>query len=138
MTKRDDYLDRAALIHCCKDRTLTCRTRKEKVFNGRALAVFSADTKAEAETLILLVCSKQYEAHPLMPGKPWHKVNVSITHEDGAIEFLPYLELEHLDLVTEILQRAYDRMKQNQRSRTDDSPRTRGRVSRVKGRRHTA
>lgn len=95
-------LDKKWLIHCCKDRTLTRRTRDQPIFNGVAIAVYSVDTEQEADELILLVCSRQYEEHPLIPGKPWYKINV---------DFKRYLELEDLPTVTEKLRVAHERIR---------------------------
>ena len=99
----DDHLSRAVMIHCCKDRTLSYRTRDEKVFNGRALPVFSVDTKEEAESLLTLVGCVQYERHPLMPDRPWRKVNLAKNPR--------LLDLPDLDEVTAILQHAHGLMK---------------------------
>lgn len=97
-----DVLARPILIHCCKDRTLSYHARGEPIFNGRALPVFSVDTKKEAEDLIVLIGCVQYEPHPLMPGRPWRKVNVG---------FKRWLELEDLDEVTRICRKAYALMR---------------------------
>lgn len=72
---RDAY-KRRYMIHVCKDGTVTYRdtVAKEKVFNGRALPVFSVDTVEEAKAIQTRFCKLQYGSHPLMPGKPWYKV----------------------------------------------------------------
>lgn len=54
------HLNRQVLIHCCKDKTLSYRTRDEPIFNGVAIPVFSVDSKAEADSLLLLVGRLQY------------------------------------------------------------------------------
>jgi hypothetical protein len=71
-----DAYDRRFMIHVCKDGTVTYRDKSigEKVFNGRALPVFSVDTAEEAEQIRVRFCKLQYGDHPLMPGKPWYKV----------------------------------------------------------------
>lgn len=68
---------RRYMIHVCKDGTVTYRdtAAKEKVFNGRALPVFSVDTAEEAKQIQVRFCRMQYSNHPLMPGKPWYKLN---------------------------------------------------------------
>ncbi len=73
---RDAY-KRRYMIHVCKDGTVTYRdaVAREKVFNGRALPVFSVDTIAEAEAIQVRFCKLQYGSHPLMPGKPWYRLN---------------------------------------------------------------
>jgi hypothetical protein len=77
-------LDRPILIHCCKDGTITYRTRKQKIFNDVALPVFSVDTIEEAKTLQIIFCRKAYANHPKMPGQPWYKLN----HFAGTLEDL--------------------------------------------------
>lgn len=68
---------RRFMIHVCKDGTVTYRDKvaREKVFNRVALPVFSVDTADEAERIQVRFCRLQYESHPLMPGKPWYKLN---------------------------------------------------------------
>ena len=82
MTNRttDDLRDmyaRRYMIHVCKDGTVTYRDAVvgEKVFNGRALPVFSVDTIEEAIAIQIRFCRLQYGSHPRMPGKPWYKLN---------------------------------------------------------------
>lgn len=96
-------LDRPVIIHVCKDRTLSFRTKDEPVFNGVALPVFSVDTRAEAEMLVTAVGSLQYEEHPQLPGKPWRKISV---------EFKQHLELDDLPYVAAKLRDVYTRMKE--------------------------
>lgn len=67
-------LDRPILIHCCKDGTITYRTRKQKVFNGVALPVFSVDTVEQAKELQVRFCCLAYGEHPKMPGQSWYKL----------------------------------------------------------------
>ena len=93
-----DEFSRPVVIHCCKDRTLTYRTKEQPVFNDVALPVFTVATEAEAEALITLVGIVQYEEHPLLPGKPWRKID---------IDFKRWLELDDLPLVTDKLTRVY-------------------------------
>lgn len=100
-----DHLSREVLIHCCKDRTLTYRTRREPIFNGVALPVFSVDSKEEAETLLLLVGRRQYVEHPKLPGRPWLKITL-----DGALDLKLHLDLDDLPAVTAKLQSRYDMM----------------------------
>lgn len=73
---RDAY-KRRYMIHVCKDGTVTYRDTEagEKVFNGRALPVFSVDTIEDAKSIQVRFCRLQYGSHPLMPGKPWYKLN---------------------------------------------------------------
>lgn len=73
---RDAY-KRRYMIHVCKDGTITYRDTEtgEKVFNGRALPVFSVDTIEEAKAIQTRFCRLQYNSHPLMPGEPWYKLN---------------------------------------------------------------
>lgn len=73
---RDAY-KRRYMIHVCKDGTVTYRdtVTGEKVFNGRALPVFSVDTPEEAKRIQICFCRLQYKKHPLMPDRPWFKLN---------------------------------------------------------------
>lgn len=105
MKPKSDYLDRPVFIHCCQDKTLTYRTKDEPVFNGRALPVFSVNTKDEAEALIVSVGRCQYEEHPEIPGKPWYKMTM-----DGEVDFRPYLEIKDLEAVTAKLQSRYEKV----------------------------
>ena len=80
MTRTNEEINaaykRRYMIHVCADGTVTYRdtVTKEKVFNGRALPVFSVDTVDEAVMIQTRFCKLQYGSHPLMPGKPWYKV----------------------------------------------------------------
>ncbi len=81
MTRTNEEINaafkRRYMIHVCKDGTVTYRdtATKEKVFNGRALPVFSVDTVDDAQAIQIRFCRLQYGSHPLMPGKPWYKLN---------------------------------------------------------------
>jgi hypothetical protein len=68
--------------------------------------VFSVPTKEAAETLIMLVGSLQYEEHPLLPGRPWKKINIG---------FKRYLELGDLPEVTAKLQAAWVSIEQRKK-----------------------
>lgn len=102
--------DRRFMIHVCKDGTVTYRDKSigEKVFNGRALPVFSVDTADEAERIRVRFCKLQYGHHPLMPGKPWYKLN----------EFSG--ELEDLDRVRNMFAEFYKDMKERNAKRRQD------------------
>jgi hypothetical protein len=104
---RDAY-KRRFMIHVCKDGTVTYRdtVTKEKVFNGRALPVFSVDTVEEAKAIQIRFCGLQYGSHPLMRGKPWYKLN----------EFSG--ELEDLDRVRAIFALFYKEHKAREVART--------------------
>lgn len=69
-----NHLDKDILIHVCQDRTITYRTKDEPVFNGVALPVWSVDTKARAEAIITLLCVRNHEEHPLLPGQNWYSI----------------------------------------------------------------
>lgn len=102
--------DRRFMIHVCKDGTVTYRDKSidEKVFNGRALPVFSVDTAEEAEQIQIRFCKLQYESHPLIPGKPWYKV-------------FPFSgELEDLDRVRNMFAEFYKAMKERNAKRQRD------------------
>ena len=101
------FMSRAVYIHCCKDRTLTYRTKGQPVFNGVALPVFSVDTEEEAKDLITLVSRAQYEEHPQLPGQVWYKITLS-----GDLDFKHALEIEDLRAVTDKLESAYQHIKE--------------------------
>lgn len=106
---RDAY-KRRYMIHVCKDGTVTYRdaVAREKVFNGRALPVFSVDTVEEAKAIQTRFCKLQYGSHPLMPGKPWYKV-------------FPFSgELEDLDRVRNMFAEFYKGMKERDVKRQQD------------------
>lgn len=84
-----DELKREVKIHICKDGTFSTRRAGERVFNGRALAVYSVDTDEQAERLAIRFCREQYVEHPQLPGKSWYRVN----------EAMPTLEVEQLDQI---------------------------------------
>jgi len=94
-----DDLSRAVMIHVCKDKTLTYRTRGQPSFNGLALPVFSVDTNEEAQALQLLCCARQYGLHPLMPSETWYRLS--------ALEFGPLLEIGDIDRVADLLRERY-------------------------------
>ena len=97
--EEENYLSRRVVIHCCKDKTITWRTRDQPIFNGVALPVYSVWTEEEAEALAILCCRKMYKEHPLLPGKPWMKVTL-----DGELDFKQHLDYEDLEAVTDKLQ----------------------------------
>jgi hypothetical protein len=95
-------LNKAWVIHCCKDRTLTINRKGEPAFNGRALPVYSVGTREEAEDLVVAVCRVQYGEHPQLPGQLWRKITL-----DGQLDFKPYLDVEDLDAVSAKLARIH-------------------------------
>ncbi len=101
---------RRFMIHVCKDGTVTYRDKSisEKVFNGRALPVFSVDTAEEAERIQVRFCKLQYGHHPQMPGKPWYKV-------------FPFSgELEDLNRVRNLFAEFYKAMKERDAKRQQE------------------
>lgn len=102
--------NRRFMIHVCKDGTVTYRDKSigEKVFNGRALPVFSVDTAEEAERIQVRFCKLQYGHHPLMPSRPWYKL-------------FPFSgELEDLDRVRNMFAEFYKGMKERDAKRRQD------------------
>lgn len=99
-------LDRKWLIHCCKDKTISWRTRDMPIFNGVAIPVYSVETQEEAEALAILCCRKQYKEHPQIPGKPWYKITL-----DGKLDFQRYLEYDDIAAVATKLDERYQLMK---------------------------
>ena len=83
---------RRYMIHVCKDGTVTYRDTAigEKVFNGRALPVFSVDTPEEAQRIQIRFCRLQVGSHPRMPGKPWY----TLTTFSGELEDLDRVRRE--------------------------------------------
>lgn len=69
-----DNYSRDIVIDCCKDGTLTYRTKAVPAFNGAALPVFTTNTEAEAKSLIVLLAKSQYTEHPLQPGQTWYRL----------------------------------------------------------------
>lgn len=101
-----DALSKPYKIHCCKDGTITVRGPGEAVFNGVALPVYSAETREEAESLVVATCSSVRGEHPLLPGQPWYKIN------GDAFSGLPAeLELDHLVEVTERLKSRHEMLR---------------------------
>jgi hypothetical protein len=78
-----ENLTRPILIDICLDGTLTYRAKKEKVFNGDALPIFSVNSKEEAKQLLVMCGSKQYQNHPLLPNDPWYVLSSFSNDFDG-------------------------------------------------------
>lgn len=97
-----DRLKRTILIHCCKDRTLTYRNRRQPIFNNVAIPVFSVNNVEEARSLIRMVSNLQYEEHPLNPGDDWFRIDMGIHR--------PLLEPSDLQEVADKLESAYESM----------------------------
>lgn len=89
-------MSRPVYLHCCKDGTITYRRAGQKVFNGRALAVFTVDNEEQAVDLQVRFCRAQWVEHPQLPGQTWYKLN----------EFSG--ELDDLDRVTAMFREFYD------------------------------
>jgi hypothetical protein len=107
-----DHLARPYLIHVCKDGTITYRTRNQPVFNGRALPVFSVDTRRQAEELQIRFCRRQHKEHPLMPGKTWYTLTRLPDGRDVA--FLPDgVELEYLSGITQMFSEFFEQHLKN-------------------------
>ena len=95
MLRRED-LSRPIKMHCCKDGTITYRKPGEPVFNGKALPVFSTDTKEQAEMIRVRFCSMAHGEHPLLPGQVWY----ALPNFSG--------ELEELGRVTDMFRSFWD------------------------------
>ena len=98
-------LSRNILIHVCRDKTLSYRTRDEAIFNGVAIPVYSVNSKKEARELIVAVGRAQYDEHPLLPGQVWYKITL-----DGSLDFQRYLEVDDLVDVAVKLDKTYQRL----------------------------
>jgi hypothetical protein len=108
MMRRD--LDKPVLIHVCRDRTLSYRTREEPVFNGAALPVFSVETPEEARSLLVLVGKAQYREHPLLPGRTWYRIL-----DVPGVENKPTLEIGELGAVTDHLRTCHEKLRRRTR-----------------------
>jgi hypothetical protein len=78
---------RNIMLHVCKDGTLTYRdkTKREPVFNGVALPVFSVDTIEEAKRIQTRFCRLQYGKHPHSKGpEQWY----TLTQFSGELDDL--------------------------------------------------
>ena len=64
---------RPIVIHVCKDGTINYRSKEEKVFNRRALPVFSVDTVGQAKAIQVRFGRCQYGEHPDLPGQLWYR-----------------------------------------------------------------
>lgn len=94
--------DRPIMIHVCKDGTVSYRDKrtKTKVFNGRALPVFSVDTVEQAEQIQIRFCRLQYGSHPEAKPNTGTDKWYTLTVFSG--------ELEDLDRVTAEFVAFYD------------------------------
>lgn len=100
-------LGRPVLLHICKDGTISYRRHHEKVFNGRALPVFSVNDEDMARSFQIRFGRLMPVEHPLLPGKPWYKLS-SIDGEDVQIGARQgTLELEDLDRVRDMFRQFY-------------------------------
>jgi len=103
---------RRYMIHVCADGTVTYRdtVTKEKVFNGRALPVFSVDTIEEAKAIQIRFCRLQYGSHPLMPGRSWYVLSTFTGQVEDLnrvrSDFMKYHKLHQERLATEERERA--------------------------------
>lgn len=90
-------LSRPILIHVCKDGTISYRTRKQKVFNGRALPICSVETEKDAQSLQIRFGSRQWTEHPQMRGKIWYRLSVLPDGMPLCLRGNSLLEIEDLD-----------------------------------------
>ena len=72
---RKDDMSRPVYLHVCKDGTVTYRRKGQKVFNGRALPVFTVDNEEQALDIQVRFCRAQWVEHPQLPGQTWYKLN---------------------------------------------------------------
>lgn len=105
--KQPTHYARPIMLHVCKDGTVTYRdkSKREPVFNGVALPVFSVDTVDEAARIQVRFCRKMYQSHPLMPGKPWY----ILTTFDGDVDDLDRVTAEFASFYASMTGRAVDR-----------------------------
>lgn len=79
---KTEDLQRPIVIHVCRDGTISYRTRRQKVFNGVALPVFSVANVEQAKALQVRFGRCQYGPHPDMKTKQlWYKLS---TLPDGT------------------------------------------------------
>lgn len=75
LAMRRDDMSRPVYLHICKDGTVTYRRAGQKVFNGRALPVFTVDNEEQAVDIQVRFCRSQWGEHPKLPGQTWYKLN---------------------------------------------------------------
>lgn len=102
LTKED--WKRTYMIHVCKDGTVSYRNavKKEPIFNGVALPVFSVDTEEQAKAIQVRFCRCQWEEHPLIPGKPWYRLSKLGDGSDPAYRPGGLLETDDLHGIGEM------------------------------------
>lgn len=106
--KKRTIFDRPIMLHVCKDGTVSYRdaSKREKVFNGVALPVFSVDTVEEAEQLQTRFCRKMWGTHPEMKrGTPWYVLN----NFNGNVDDLEAVTCDFATRYAEMTGRAEDR-----------------------------
>lgn len=103
-----DHLSRAFMIHICKDGTISYRNqvRKERVFNGVALPVYSVATEEHARELQIRFGRLQYTKHPVN-NMDWYKLSSLPGGADIASRSPPLLKLEDLDSITQMFDTWY-------------------------------
>lgn len=106
MTAKD--LSRAVLIHLCADGTISYRTREQKVFNGRALPVFSVDTEEQAQQIQVRFGRLSISEHPLMPGKGWYKLSILGDGTDPVFRETGLIEIEDFDTIADMFRTFYE------------------------------
>jgi hypothetical protein len=96
---RED-MRRPFMLHICKDGTISYRNaaKRERVFNGVALPVFSVETEEQAKAIQVRFGRRQYGEHPLMPGRIWYSLSRLPDGSDPALRD-GGLQLEHLDAI---------------------------------------
>ena len=100
----ESVFSRPILLHVCTDGTVTYRdkTKKEKVFNGVALPVFSVDTVEEAQRIQTRFCRLQYGKHPHKNGpEKWYTLTVF----SGELDDLDRVMADFATFWAEVLQK---------------------------------
>lgn len=101
-------LSRPILIHVCKDGTISYRTRRQKVFNGVALPVFSVDTEEQARDIQVRFGRRMYDSHPKIPGRPWYKLSVLRDGSDPAMRGDGALDYSDLDGISDMFREHWE------------------------------
>jgi hypothetical protein len=105
-----NHFTRPIMLHVCKDGTVSYRDKRkrEKVFNGRALPVFSVNMVEEAEQIQVRFCRLQYGDHPEMaPGTKWYR----LTHFTGELNDLDRVTADFAGFYAQMLTRDTGRSK---------------------------
>lgn len=97
--------ERPIMLHVCKDGTVSYRDKrtKTKVFNGRALPVFSVNTVEEAKLIQVRFCRLQYGPHPQAKPDTGTQDWYVLTSFSGELDDLDRVAAEFADFYAEVV-----------------------------------